>query len=109
MSETALVNACLIWLRCHGVMAWRNNTGAMTIRARGQRTRFVRFGIVGASDIFGVYQGRFVAVECKMSGRLPTVAQAAFLQEVNAHGGWGVIVYGVGQLDYFFQSAFSHG
>mgnify|MGYP001588054545 CR=1 FL=1 len=103
MSETALVKACLVWLRLHGVMAWRQNTGAMTVQARGQRSRFIRFGMVGASDIFGVFRGRFLAVECKRPSNTPTWAQEQFLQEARDHGAWAVWVTSVEDLERFWN------
>jgi hypothetical protein len=52
------------------------------------RRRLVRFGEVGASDIYGVFPGgRFLTCEVKRRGNRPTPAQVMFLQEIGAAGG----------------------
>src|SRR5438067_1269941 len=67
--ETDIVRACLQLLQLRKVPAWRNNTGAAAFAAGGRR-RFVRFGVAGAADVFGVLppSGRLLAVEVKVPG-----------------------------------------
>lgn len=116
MSETALVDACLRYLRLVGCFAWRVNTGAMTIRAPGRRSRFVRFNQPGTSDILGLLPehsdtdrrfwrpGRFLAVECKRHPNSPTVAQQSFLESVRMHGGLALVIFDVGELVVALQA-----
>lgn len=68
--------------------AWRQNTG---LAMGGQHA--VRFSFVGCSDILGMLRGgRFLAVECKATGKVPSPEQQAFLDNVNAAGGIAICV-----------------
>jgi len=97
-NETQLVKACLSWLTANGILAWRQNTGAMTASYKGKR-RFVRFGRPGMSDIAGVLPGgRAFYVECKMPGRVVTEGQWEFLCQVEEEGGLGVVVHTLEEL-----------
>lgn len=89
-----------------GVVAWRNNTGAVVRESKGKR-RMVRFGEPGMSDILGWVSwpqvitdaahplasnfrpmiARFLAVEVKRPGQELTDAQQRFLQSVHQAGG----------------------
>jgi len=89
MSETALVKACLEYLRLIGCFVWRNNTGMLYNKAG----RPVAFGKVGSSDILGMLPGgRFLAVECKVGRGQVTKLQRAFLDEVRVMGGLAIVV-----------------
>lgn len=92
LREQDIVRACLEVLKLRGVFAYRQNQGAFN--PPGHRERFVRFtSINGISDIIGVMPGgRFLAVECKRPGNVPTGDQQAFLDAVNRRGGLGVVV-----------------
>lgn len=110
-SETAIVSAILDALRSvPGVVAWRNNTGAVTVPARnGSKRRFVRFGQPGMSDIIGWRReyiaamgaqtyghcALFLALEVKRPGKCATPEQAAFLKQVSAAGGIAAVVTSV--------------
>ena len=101
MSETALVSACLAYLRLRGCMVWRANTGAMRVQTRGRRDRFVRFGPVGQPDIVGYGpppDGRGISVECKRRPNKLTWAQQQFLDEAQAHGAFAVCVWEIEEL-----------
>jgi hypothetical protein len=90
-----VLKACLDLLRLRGVLAWRNNSGAL----RDATGRPVRFGAVGSPDILAVGpHGRLWAIECKAPGRKPTAAQRAFLGAVEAAGGLAVVVSDVREL-----------
>lgn len=53
-SETAIVGEILAFLRTvRGVVAWRNNVGAVTTRSANGKARHVRFGFRGMADIVG--------------------------------------------------------
>ena len=99
LREHHIVSACLELLRFRGVFAYRQNQGAMKKRDHtGERT--IRFtSINGVSDIIGVLtDGRFLAVECKRPGNVPTEEQKAFLDAVRRRGGVALIVYDVDDL-----------
>ncbi len=98
-SETAtVVNPCLDWLELMGVMAWRNNTGAMVRTYKG-RTRLIRFGCPGMSDIAGIMPGgRALYIECKPPGEGPSDDQELFLTAVKAKGAVGLVVHSLEEL-----------
>lgn len=78
-AETALVKAALAYLKLCGFTVWRSNTGAMKATYKG-KTRFVRFGKPGMSDIIGYTpDGRFFAAEAKILPNKPTPVQQDFL------------------------------
>jgi hypothetical protein len=86
--EGPVVSACLDYLAARGIMAWRNNSGAVKLTRRDGKEGFVRFGKKGSADIIGVLPGgRFIAVECKTEkGRL-SGEQTVFLENVKKAGG----------------------
>lgn len=96
--EQDLVRACLELLQFRGVFSYRQNGGGF--HPAGKGGRFVRFtSINGISDIIGVLPGgRFLAVECKRPGNVPTEDQQAFLDAVNRRGGLGIVVVDAGDL-----------
>jgi hypothetical protein len=89
-SEKRVLDACLKLLSRHPkvAFAWRQNTG-MAVAAN----RVVRFSFRGCSDIVGMlHGGRFLAVECKATGKKATEEQDAFLQVVRDNGGLSLCV-----------------
>lgn len=91
-TESEVLRACLDYLRARGILAWRNNTGAMSATYKG-KTRFIRFSEPGIADILGVLPGgRLLAVECKRPGGKLSELQAAFLARVRDAGGLAVCV-----------------
>lgn len=109
MSETALVKAALQWLDWKRIPAWRNNTGAVQKRhtdaSGATSTRFIRFGIKGASDILGVLppNGRILAAEAKVGRNKATAAQQEFLDMINAAGGLAFVFYSIDELEQKIQ------
>ena len=97
-SEHDIQTAILDYLaRCSKVaFAYRQNTGQTKYEGDDGKTRWVRYGWVGCSDILGMLtNGRFLAIECKSrTGRL-SPEQAAFLDAVNAGGGLGIVARSV--------------
>lgn len=97
--ESDLIRPCLDLLNLLGILAWRNNSGAV-VAGTGAHRRFIRYGLVGSSDILGVLppSGRMLAVELKQkSGRL-TEHQRHFLDTVSAAGGVALVVRSVEEL-----------
>ncbi len=87
--ESAVLAAVLGALRLHPAVAWaeRMNSGAFVVGS-GRSRRFVRFGFPGCSDLIGqLRDGRFIAVECKRPGAVPTERQRAFIALVRRNGG----------------------
>jgi hypothetical protein len=77
--EGAVKKEVMEYLALRGVFCWVNNTGR-----RGK----VNFGKVGSSDIIGILDdGRFLAIELKAPGGVPTMDQIMFLAEIAKRGG----------------------
>jgi len=72
---------------CPGLLLWRNSVGLVK-----HGNRFVHYGLsVGSSDLIGVLNGRFVAVEVKTAkGRLSD-AQKKFIDRVNEAGALAIV------------------
>lgn len=74
-----------------GCAFWRQNVGQMKIDGRR-----VKFGLcTGSSDLIGIVDGRFCALEVKLPGQKPTNSQLQFLFCVRLHGGFGAVVHSV--------------
>jgi hypothetical protein len=63
----------------------------------------------GAStlDFLVCYRGRFVAVECKAKGKMPTARQRLTIKQVERNDGLAFLVDAPGQLKVFMESYFS--
>lgn len=95
-SEQAVMNDILLELARHGVLLFRNNTGAL----KDEHGRLVRFGLaVGSSDLIGMTPititqdmvgeklAVFTAIEAKASRGKATSRQQAFIRRVIELGG----------------------
>ncbi len=94
--ESAVLRECSELLERHLAIAlwWRANSG-------GVKTEhgYVKFNFVGCSDLMAMStHGRFLAIECKATGKKASPDQQSFLDNVNASGGLGVCVDHVGKL-----------
>lgn len=69
--------------RMPGLLAWRNNSGALPSRTG----RVVRFGLVGSPDILACYRGRFIGIEVKSSTGRQRDAQINFQRAFERSGG----------------------
>lgn len=98
-TEAAVSKHVRLIARRQGIFLWRNNVGA----GQDENGNFFRYGLandskqmnekIKSSDLIGIGpDGRFIARECKKpgwqySGTPREVAQAAFIQLINANGG----------------------
>ena len=98
--ENIVKNACLEWLRLFRPKGffWRQNVGGMTAQY-GNKKRFMRFGVPGLSDILGIMDGRFIAIECKAGKGKQSPAQAAFQWHVERCGGTYILAYSIDDLE----------
>ena len=98
--ESQIQRAVLEYLSYRPGFWFRSNTGAVAAEYRGKK-RFIRFGVKGAADIFGIIppEGRFVAIEVKRpGGGKQTDEQKQFQEKVEKNGGLYFLVYGVQDL-----------
>jgi predicted porin len=102
MPEATVLASVIRYLKIHRAVAWaqRMNTGAVSMGD----SRYMRFGFKGCSDIIGqLYDGRFLAIECKSDkGRL-TEEQRNFIERVNRHGGLAGMVRSIDEVDALLQ------
>lgn len=95
MRESEIVRQCLDYLKMKGIYCWRQNQAAVPLAGGG----FRRFsGLRGVSDILGIHQGRFLAVEVKTPIGRVSDYQKRFLSEIQARGGIALIVRSVDEL-----------
>jgi len=66
-----------------GVLAWRNNTGAL----RDVNGRMGRFGMKGSPDVLVIAGGRFVGIECKTRTGRQSEDQKRWQRACEAAGG----------------------
>lgn len=103
MSEKAVLSGCKAILDAHPLIAlsWRQNTGAVNVDGK----RFVKFSFRGASDLMAVtVYGKFLACECKATGKKASPEQAAFLDNVLDAGGYAVCVDAPHKLHEYLQA-----
>lgn len=76
-----------------GLILWRNNIGV----ARNEGSRPVQYGVggKGGSDLIGVLNGRFIALEVKKPGGRVSPEQLEFLECVRSVGGFAAVVHSV--------------
>jgi len=88
--------------RVPDLVLWRNNSGVAEYK-NGAR---VRYGLVpGASDLIGIYRGRFVAIEVKTPRGRVTREQQMFLDLVARLGGIARVVRSVEEAVAVFPPA----
>lgn len=85
MKETNILKECLMALSKAGVMAWRQNTGAL----KDSNGRLVQYGLCkGSSDIIGIgSDGVFIAIEVKALGGKIRPEQQTFIDNIRRMGG----------------------
>ena len=104
--ESCVVRACLDYLKIRGILAWRNNTGAVMEKGNGKQ-RFIRYGFPGSSDIIGIYRGRFLAVECKSDTGRVSALQHDFLNRISDAGGIAIVARSIADLEAGLREAMS--
>jgi len=61
------------------------------------------YGSSGVPDIIACYKGKFVAIECKANGNIPTALQRKHLREISIQNGIALIIdeTNIDMLEYF--------
>lgn len=100
MKEADILRQCLEYLALRGILAWRNNNGAVFDPTRKVFRSPPRGSMPGASDIIGCLAGgRMLAVECKSSDGKLSRDQRHFLDMVERLGGLAVVVRSIDDLE----------
>jgi len=78
----------LMFLRSIGVYAWKNPTiGVFNMQRKAYIKPKSVFHIRGASDILGIIDGRFIAIEVKSSSGVLSPEQKTFIEKINERKG----------------------
>jgi len=95
MSETLFVKKILIYLeQRRDLICWRNNVGASQMN-----NRWVRFGVPGHADIFGILEGgKFFCVEAKFGKGRQSKEQKDFEHKVSSIGGEYILAYSLADI-----------
>lgn len=89
MSEKEIENSILHFLNSFlGIKCWKNqSTGVFDPVKKIYRKSNNKHHIKGVSDILGIIQGRFLAIEVKSETGKLTPEQKAFILSINEEGG----------------------
>ena len=94
MKESEIQKDIMNYLFKSPAVAWAyvTTTGTFNIKRHGGSS-WVTIGFPGMSDIIGqLRDGRMLAIEVKLPGKLPSQDQREFLELVNANNGLGIWV-----------------
>ncbi len=61
------------------------------------------YGSSGVPDIIACYKGKFVAIECKANGNIPTALQRTHLREISIQNGIALVIddTNIDMLEYY--------
>lgn len=97
-SEKEIENSILEFLKIIGVYCWKNQSVGIYDQAKKiYRKPNSRHHLNGVSDILGIIQGRFLAIEVKSATGSLTGEQRIFLARVNENGGIAFVARSVEQ------------
>jgi len=99
--ETNILKQIMQYLKLRGILAWRNNTGAISRTSKSKtgsyKTRYIHFGLKGQADITGILRdGRRLEIEVKrpdylrgagIKQRLHFAQQQKFLETIRQFRG----------------------
>lgn len=92
--ERTIQNAIMVWLRVNGYRVIRQNSGALP----NEQGRPVRFGEPGLPDILALRDGRYIWVEVKRPGRVPTAIQQQVHADLRQAGATVIVATSVDDL-----------
>lgn len=95
--ERIIEKQILEFLRIIGIYCWKNQSQGTWDAKIGAYRKASAYSIKGASDILGIIQGRFLAIEVKSPGGVVTPEQRIFIARINAEGGISFISRSVEQ------------
>lgn len=90
--ERFLQNQIIKYLNLRGYFVWAVRNGATWDGRLGVYRK--NSSMKGISDIIGIGpNGKFIAVECKINGRLPTLEQKLFILAIHRMHGLSCVAY----------------
>ena len=87
-------------------MFWKNNSGGVyDARKATFRKAKSKFLINGVSDILGIMNGRFIAIEVKRPSTRKNVSrdQQSFLDKINQLGGLAFVATSIEDIEHGFK------
>ncbi len=63
-----------------------------------------QYGVAGIPDIIVCYRGRFIAFECKVGNKQPTVLQAVTIRKIIKAGGYALVVRTVEEVKQVIEA-----
>lgn len=101
-TEKVIENMILNYLRFRGVFAWKNDTvGIWDQKRKVYRKKSGAFHMTGQSDILGIFENRFLAIEVKSKKGKARPEQTEFLKQVNENGGIGFIARSIEDVENY--------
>lgn len=95
-----LVKEILLYLSAHNIFCWQNSTGAIK-----SQNRFVRFGLVGSSDIFSVLpNGKFFCIEVKSGFAKQSKQQIIFEKKIKGCNAFYLVAHSIECVKDFIES-----
>lgn len=86
--------------------AWKED-GQGVVVGTGSNKRMLkisgRYRVKGKSDILGIYNGKFIAIEVKKPGGRVSKDQENFIAAIKAVGGHGCVAYSLDDARKFIQ------
>lgn len=116
ISEKNIQQAIIELLTRKKIFHWRQNSGAVKSiyeNRNGEKKerffRFIKFGYpfdhpIAASDIAGLHQGRFFAIEVKTPKGILDEKQKNYLDCVNENGGIGIVARSIDDVIALFNN-----
>lgn len=99
MKEKEIENQILNFLTKIGIFAWKNqSTGIYDPVKKVYRKSNNRHHIKGVSDILGIINGRFLAIEVKSENGTLSPEQRIFIARINSEGGIAFVARGINQV-----------
>jgi hypothetical protein len=75
-------------LNVHRIFAWKNQSvGIFDPVKKVYRRPMNKYHMIGVSDILGVYDGKFLAIEVKTQSGVVSNEQRSFINQINREGG----------------------
>jgi hypothetical protein len=86
VKEKDALRTIMHFLDVHRIFHWRNNSGTSVREYKGKR-HYIRFGTLGAPDIFALHGGHIYGIEVKGSDGFQSQHQVEFQHEFEKAGG----------------------
>ncbi len=97
--EKEIQNEILGWLDKKGYFFWRNNSTGLFDPFAGTFRRKGKYQVLGISDILGLINGRFVAIEIKSENGKVSFYQQEFIDNINDNGGCAFIARSIEDVE----------